>query len=190
LVYAKELLGPLAEKQGLQSWRAEMKKAAAAAREENWDDVVAPAKRAIEIYPDYTQSGSPYVMLAEAYEEQGDKKAAIGELLGYFQRGGREPDELATAVLDELLYVWPADEELHADLGDWMLADNRHQEALREFNVLLSMNPHDKAAAYYRLAETYHKMNDSQRARRNLLMSLEIAPTYKPAQRLLLEIAR
>lgn len=205
LVYAKELLGPLAEKQGLQNWRAEMKKAAAAAREENWDDVVAPATRAKEIYPDFTQSGSPYLMLAEVHEKKGDRKAAISELLGYFQRGGREPDELkklagwlddagrrqeAIAVLDELLYVWPADEELHADLGDWMLADNRTQEALREFNVLLSMNPHDKAAAYYRLAQTYHKMNDSQRARRNLLMSLEIAPTYKPAQRLLLEIAR
>jgi Flp pilus assembly protein TadD len=144
-------------------------------------------------------------MLAEVHEKKSDRKAAIGELLGYYHRGGRDPEELkklagwldeagrreeATAVLDELLYIWPADEELHADLGDWMLADNRNQEALREFNVLLSMNPHDKAATYFRLAETYHKMNDSQRARRNLLMSLEIAPTYKPAQRLLLEIAR
>src|SRR5690606_35311111 len=183
----------------------EMKKAAAAAREENWDDVTAPAKRAIEIYPDYTPAGSPYVLLAEAYEKKDDRNAAIAELRSYFERGGREPDELkklaewlddaglrdeATAVLDELLYVWPADEKLHADLGDWLLADNRNQEALREFQALLSMDPHDKAATYYRLAETYHKMNDSQRARRNLLMSLEIAPTYKPAQRLLLEIAR
>ncbi len=205
LDYVKELLGPLAEKQGLQHWRAEMKQAVAAAREEKWDDVVEPAKRAQEIYPDYTQSGSPYLMLADAYDKKGDRNAAIGELLGYYQHGGRVPDELkklagwldeagrreeAITVLDELLYVWPADEELHTELGDWMLADNRNQEALREFNVLLSMNPHDKAAAYYRLAETYHKMNDSQRARRNLLMSLEIAPTYKPAQRLLLEIAR
>jgi tetratricopeptide (TPR) repeat protein len=205
LAYTRELLGPLAEKQGLQEWRAEMKKAVAAAREENWDDAVAPATRAKELYPDYTQSGNPYVILAEAHEKKGDRNAATGELLGYFQRGGREPDELkklagwldeagrreeAMNVLDELLYVWPADEELHADLGDWMLADNRNQEALREFNVLLSMDPHDKAAAYFHLAETYHKMNDSQKARRNLLMSLEIAPTYKPAQRLLLEIAR
>jgi tetratricopeptide (TPR) repeat protein len=204
-VYVTELLGPLAEKEGLQHWRAEMKQAAAAAREEKWDDVMAPATRAKELYPDYTQSRNPYLMLAEVHEKKGDRNAAIGELLGYFQHAGREPDELkklagwlddagrreeATAVLDELLYVWPADEELHADLGDWMLADNRNQEALREFNVLLSMNPHDKAATYFRLAETYHKMNDSQRARRNLLMSLEIAPTYKPAQRLLLEIAR
>lgn len=205
LAYAKELLGPMAEKQGLQSWRAEMKKAAAAARDEKWDEVIAPATKAKELYPDYTQAGSPYEMLAMAYEKKEDKQAAIGELLGYFKHGGREPDQLkkvagwleeagrreeAIAVLDELLYIWPADEELHADLGDWMLAGNRNQEALREFNVLLSMNPHDKAAAYYRLAETYHKMNDSQKARRNLLMSLEIAPTYKPAQRLLMEIAR
>lgn len=205
LAYVKELLGPLGEKDGLKNWKETMKQAVTAAGAEKWDEAVGPAIKAKELFPGYVQNGSPYELLAKVYDEKGDRRAAIGELLVYFQRGGREPEQLkklagwleeanrreeAMAVLDEVLYVWPADEELHAELGDWLLADDRPQEALREFNVLLGMNPHDKAAAYFRLAETYHKMNDSQRARRNLLMSLEIAPTYKPAQRLLLEIAR
>ena len=203
--YVEELLGPLAGKEGLDHWKAAMKKAVSAAREEKWDDVIEPATRARELFPDYTGSGNPYALLATVYEKKENRAAAIGEMLGYFQRGGRSPEQLrklaawleeagrreeAMTVLDELLYVWPADEQLHSDLGDWLLADEQPRDALREFNVLLGMDPHDKAAAYFRLAETYHKMDDSQRARRNLLMSLEIAPTYKPAQRLLLEIAR
>jgi len=203
--YIEELLGPLAEKEGLDHWKAAMKKAVAAAREEKWDDVIEPATRARELFPDYTGSGNPYTLLTTVYEKKENRAAAIGEMLGYFQRGGRSPEQLrklaawleeagrreeAMTVLDELLYVWPADEQLHSDLGDWLLANEQPRDALREFNVLLGMDPHDKAAAYFRLAETYHKMDDSQRTRRNLLMSLEIAPTYKPAQRLLLEIAR
>jgi tetratricopeptide (TPR) repeat protein len=203
--YIEDLLGPLAEKGGIDHWSGALKEAVAAMREETWDEAVEPANRAKELYPDYTGSGNPYSLLSIVYEKREDRTAATSELLGYYQHGGRDPGELkklaewlddagrreeATAVLDELLYIWPADEELHADLGDWLLADGDSKAALREFNVLLGMDPHDKAAAYFRLAETYHKMGDSQRARRNLLRSLEIAPTYRPAQRLLLEMAR
>lgn len=203
--YIKELLGPLAEEDGLDHWSGALKEAVAAMREEKWDDAIAPATRGKELFPDYTGAGNPYVVLASVYEKREDRDSSIREMLGYYQHGGRDPDELkklaewleeagrreeAMMVLDELIYVWPADEELHADLGDWLLADGQSQEALREYTVLLGMDPHDKAAAYFRLAETYHKMDDSRRARRNLLMSLEIAPTYRPAQRLLLEMAR
>ena len=134
-----------------------------------------------------------------------EPSARIEVLEAYFKRGGRDPEQLkalaklqrengqpadAIKTLDEVLYVWPADEDLHAELGGLLLDAGRTREALREFSAVLAMDPHDKAQAHFRLAETYHKIKDSQRARRHVLMALEIAPTYRPAQKLLLEIAR
>jgi Flp pilus assembly protein TadD len=128
---------------------------------------------------------------------------AAAELQSYLDRGGRKPEQLkkladwyieagendkAAAALDEVLYVWPADEELHAKLGDLLLQAGDNKHALREFKASVAMDPLDKAAAHYRLAETYYKLRDSEKARRHILMSLEAAPSYRPAQKLLLEL--
>ena len=134
-----------------------------------------------------------------------ERSKAIAELETYFRRGGRQPAQLkklgkslqeagrtgdAVEALEELLWVWPMDEELHRDLGDWMLTEGREGEALREFRALLASGPLDKAGAHYRLAQTYHKMDDSRLTRRHLLQALEAAPGYRPAQKLLLEMKR
>ena len=47
--------------------------------------------------------------------------------------------------------------------------------------------PHDLAAAYYRVARANHLLERSEQARKYLLSALEIAPHYRPAQKLLLE---
>jgi len=77
---------------------------------------------------------------------------------------------------------------VHATLGDWMLAEGMAEGALREYRALLAMQPHDMAASHYRLATAYRELEDEARTREHLLYALEIAPHYREAQQLLLEI--
>jgi hypothetical protein len=52
------------------------------------------------------------------------------------------------------------------------------------------MNPQDKAEAHYRLAKTYVALDERAKGREHLLYALEIAPHYREAQQLLLEVVR
>ena len=73
-------------------------------------------------------------------------------------------------------------------LGELLLDRDRAEEALQEFIVALALDPHDKAIAHYRLAMAHHELGDSDETQKQLLQALEIAPNYRPAQRLLLEM--
>ena len=93
-------------------------------------------------------------------------------------------------VLGDVLYVAPLDDSLHIQLGEWLLEEQMPFEALREYKASLAMNPHDQAAAHYRLATAYRQLDDGAKTREHVLYALEIAPHYREAQQLLLEIAR
>ena len=75
-------------------------------------------------------------------------------------------------------------------LGDILLEANRAQEALTEYSVALSLDPHDKATANFRMASAYHRLGDDERTQDFLLQALDLAPNYRPAQKLLLEVMR
>ena len=61
--------------------------------------------------------------------------------------------------------------------------------AAREYRAVLALDPPDKAEAHYRLATAYQALSDPQNARRQVLAALEIAPGFRDAQRLLLELS-
>ena len=92
--------------------------------------------------------------------------------------------------MTDALNVSPLDDETHVDLGGWLLAEQQPREALREYEASLAMNPHDQAAAHYRLATAYQQLEDPAKTLEHVLYALEIAPHYREAQQLLLEIAR
>ncbi len=198
--YLNDLLGDKVE--ALPKWREQMKKALEAAKAKNWADVIEPARQAIDLYPDFVEGGNPYTLLAEAQLEQGNKRAAADMLQSYQQHGGKSPDSIKqlAGLLDEqgrrneaiealqgLIYIAPGDAELHQKLGSWLLEEEDLPEALREFQVLLALHPLDQAGVHYNLARTYHKMRDHANTRKQLLLALEAAPNYRPAQKLLLE---
>jgi tetratricopeptide (TPR) repeat protein len=89
-----------------------------------------------------------------------------------------------------VIFSAPLNESLHAKLGDWLLESEKGELALREYSSLLAMNPHDEAAAHYRLAMAYRQLEDQEKTREHLLYALETAPHYREAQQLLLEILR
>jgi Flp pilus assembly protein TadD len=107
----------------------------------------------------------------------------LGELL---LAAKRNPD--ATEVLAAINWSDPLAAEGHDRLGKLLVEQNRGAEALREYQVLLALRPLDTAAANFGLARALRLTGDNARARRHVLESLETAPNYRPAQRLLLEM--
>jgi len=188
----------------LHSWMQAQQTMLDTANESNWEAVLEPAREAIDLMPDYVDTGSAYLFLARAERETGDTDAARETLTAYFERGGYAPDALrqlarwrvadgdtagAIDVYDALLMVAPLDDTVHGELGDLLLAD-RPADALREFNALAALAPHDQANLNLRLARAYLGLGDPDKAQEHLLYALEIAPTYREAQKLLLEIVR
>jgi predicted Zn-dependent protease len=55
---------------------------------------------------------------------------------------------------------------------------------------MLALKTPDRATTYYMLAQSYLGMGKKPEARKAVLSSLDIAPSYEPAQKLLVEILK
>ncbi len=189
----------------LSTWQEQVGEALESLSSEDWLDAIEAADRAIANYPDHVSDNSAYLIKARAHEELQEIDLATSALEDYWRRGGYEPTALkrlatwlaedgrtaaAVEVMTDALKVAPLDDETHIDLGGWLLAEQKPLEALREYEASLAMNPHDQAAAHYRLATAYQQLEDQARTLEHVLYALEIAPHYREAQQLLLEIAR
>ena len=86
-------------------------------------------------------------------------------------------------------YINPLDADVHGRLGALWLAEGNVEGAIREFGAA-AHNPIDPAAAHYNLARAYRAANRNERARDELLLALEAAPGYRPAQKMLLELSK
>jgi hypothetical protein len=69
-----------------------------------------------------------------------------------------------------------------------LLAQGNGTDAIREFAAVLAMKPLDQAASHYNLARAYKTANQQAAAIDEVLLSLEAAPGYRPAQKLLLDL--
>jgi tetratricopeptide (TPR) repeat protein len=183
-----------------------MLKEAADFREEGkLSEAIATAEAAKKLFPPYASEGNPYELLAGIYEEQGDEQKALEELLAWRLHRGRDPEtfkkladlqveldrrEDAIETLTEALQISMFDVEIHEQLADLAMEVSNSEMAVREYRAVLALNPPDRAEAHYRLASAYWKLSDIANARREILSALEIAPGYRPAQQLLLEMAR
>ena len=201
--HLQTLFGSVVE--NFEPWQQAQKEAHGLAGSADWADALRAAERSIELFPDYVDEGSPYLIKARAHRELEQPELAAAALADYHRQGGHDPGALmeladslraaddndaALAVLRDLLMVAPLDQALHAKLGDWLLEAGDAAAAVREYQAFLAMNPHDLANAHYRLARAYHEAADVPKSREHLLYALEIAPHYREAQQLLLEIVR
>ena len=181
-----------------------LEEASSAADEGDWATVATAAGRAVASFPT-PDPPSPYPLLAEAQLRLGDPVEATQTLLTYWRAGGRstsvlfrlielldqsERDDESLDVRRSLTLVAPLDPANRTRLGDALLAREKPREALDEYLAALSLDPHDSAGAHYRIARAYHRLNDTENARRHVLLALEIAPRFSDALSLLLEINR
>jgi tetratricopeptide (TPR) repeat protein len=184
-------------------WRTSLKDLAQQAKNKNYDEVLKEGEEVRQLYPDYVYPANPYEFMAQADLAKGNKQAAIAILTDYEKMGGRDPQALkqlasleeelgkpadAAATLDRLNYIYPVDDELHRHLGDLWFARNNFKGAIREYGAVVAMQPLDKASAQYNLARAYFAAGQKDMAEEHLLASLEAAPGFRPAQKLLLQL--
>jgi tetratricopeptide (TPR) repeat protein len=185
-------------------WREGMKTVNELMKTKDYGAAIKTATEVRDLYPDYVEAGNAYEALATAYEAKGEKDNAIAELDRYVCIGGRRPDTLmhqaamlaeagkkkeAAAVLDRLNYIYPMAPEMHQRLGELLLEQGKSAEAIREFKVLLAEHPQDAAQAHYDLARAYKEDHQAEPAKEESVAALEVAPGFRPAQKLLLELS-
>ncbi len=160
-------------------------------------------KKAESLFPAYVQRGNPYGILGDMYLEQGrdaDALAQFGAWAGYDEtsvvpltraagiyRKRKDWANLAR-VLELSVYIDPYDAKVHGLLGDAALEAANWSAAIAAYQVNLGLNPPDPAGAHYNLARAYFGAGKKAEAKLETLRALEIAPTYEPAQQLLLKL--
>ncbi len=185
----------------LREFREALKRSSSAGSKKDWANAIAAAKEAKAAFPEHVAS---YEALGKIYAETKESSAAREELRQYAQRGGRAvwalkelarleetagDTKAAAAALQRLIYVAPVgDEELHKKLGEYYLSLAQPERAAAAFWAQLASKPVDPAGAYYNLARSYVALSRRADAQDALLQALELAPGYKPAQKLLLEL--
>ncbi len=189
--------------QNFDKWHDQLKQLAADSEAHNYDAVLKEGPEVVRLYPQYIYDANAYEFIAEADVAKGNKAAAAAELTDYERHGGRDPHTLkelasleqdlgepvkAAATLDRINWIYPLDADVHRRLGALWLAQQNYSGAIREFNAVVAMHPLDKASAEYDLAQAYFDSGQRDKAENCVLASLEAAPDYRPAQKLLLQL--
>ena len=184
------------------SLRGLLAKARQAVQNWDWDDAIEPLEKLIELYPEQTGSDSAYVLLAAVHRQREDRKSERSLLEDYVPRDDAPATELfrllelqqddedwpaVMATAQRLRGIQPLAPALHRSqaraaehLGQW-------PEAVAALEALAILAPDDPADLHFRLGRAYHQVR-SPAAKRHILMALELAPRYRAAQELLLDI--
>ncbi|MCX6613439.1 MAG: tetratricopeptide repeat protein [Acidobacteria bacterium] len=200
--FMRERFGKVAD--NLKEIRAAMLAATKALAKKDWDTAIAEGLKATSGYPATAILSSGYEVLAKAYTAKGDKVKAREILRQYATASGRDPESLkqlaqleedngdkamAAAALKRLIYISPiGDEDLHRKLGTYYLDLKQPDRALAAFQAQLASKPVDPAGAYYNLARSFVALSRPKEAQEAIFQSLELAPGFKPAQKLLLDL--
>ncbi|HEY3841022.1 MAG TPA: tetratricopeptide repeat protein [Bryobacteraceae bacterium] len=189
--------------EGFDKWREGMKEADKLDSEGKKSEAKAKLLEVRDIYPDFVERGSAYELLAKIYVGEGDKTNAMAQLEQYSKIGGRDPETLkklatlqeeagkkkeAMATLTRLLWIDPVDQDLLTRLGGLEMANNDNRDAIREYRAALALHPLDQATSHYNLAQALRAAGENDQARDEVLASLEAAPGFRPAQKMLLEL--
>jgi tetratricopeptide (TPR) repeat protein len=184
-------------------WHDSLEALADAAKQHKYDQVIKEGQQNRSWYPDYVYDANSYEFLAQAYEAMGNNEEAAAVLADYEKRGGHNPATLnelasleeglgnpgqAAASLDRINNIYPNDEQLHRRLGDLWLAQNNFAGAIREYSAVVAMHPMDVTSARFHLAQAYLAAGQTDQAKQNVVLALEAAPDYRPAQKLLLQL--
>ena len=201
MVWLQKRVGQTAE--NFDAWAKNLKELAALSKAHDDDAVVKAAPEVVHLYPQYVGDANAYEFVAESQLAKGDKRAAAATLTAYEKMGGQSPETLmklasleeelgdkkeAAATLDRINYIYPETEGLHRHLGELWLAQGNYAGAVREYSAVLALNPLDKASAEFDLAQAYFAAGQKDKAEESVLLALETAPGFRPAQKLLLQI--
>ncbi|MBV9155312.1 MAG: hypothetical protein JO097_03565, partial [Acidobacteriaceae bacterium] len=191
--------------QHFDEWKQGLRTAFAELHNGKQDEAIREGLAVRDYYPDYVGNENDYELIVEAYIGKNDKSAAIAELEKYRDMGGTNVSTLkklarleqesgksaqADVTLKKLNYIYPQDEEIHRRLGNLMLDAGDINGAIREDQLVLALHPSDAVASHYELAKALRAAHRLDEARDQVVLALEAAPGYKPAQQLLLQLSQ
>ncbi len=170
-----------------------------AKRYEEAVDILEEAKK---ILPWYSAYPSPPLVLSQIYEATGDEEKRLKELeymVKYNQHDFDANIEIARKAIAEKEFekanyhlqraigVDPYVLEIHQLLAQVAEAIDKPEIAIREYEILTVLDKTDPVNSYTRLAKAYLQGGKKAQAKYNSLRALEIAPTYRAAQEVLLQ---
>ena len=159
--------------------------------------------KSLEIYDKFTDPGNPYQGLAAVYRAQGDDDQLASHLERYLsisEHAGQEAVELAKLLetrgdrtgaiyyYERSLDVAPYNREVQTRLAELYTEAGNYPNAVRARQAVLGLNPVDRADAYYQFALSLYQSDRVAESKRAVLQSLELAPGFREAQKLLLDV--
>lgn len=171
--------------------------------EKDWNAARRPLERLLELGIVYSERDGPLEQLATVYRELKDnqQERTTLEIID-----AHSSDSLGT--LSRLIEFARADDDWESMLqyaGKWIAVQpllptghqamaeaadrlGRNAQAAKALLALQKLDPVDPAGLDLRLAQAQWKLGQADLAKRSVLRALEIAPRYRQAHRLLLEI--
>jgi tetratricopeptide (TPR) repeat protein len=176
---------------------AERKKAGDAA------GAIRALEQAAKLLPAIQGKQNPHIAIAEIALEQKNTARAIEALDAFLKVDGNDVDAArqraqlleplgdgarTAAAYARVIDADPFDSHAQTIVGRAALQRKEAQQAIRAFRAALAAKPPDAAVAHYDLAQAYLAAGQNAEAKTETLAALEIAPSFEPAQSLLLKI--
>src|SRR5690349_4657061 len=176
---------------------AERKKAGDAA------GAIRALEQAAKLLPAIQGKQNPHVAIAEIALEQKNTARAIEALDAFLKVDGNDVDAArqraqlleplgdaarTAAAYARVVDADPFDSHAQTMVGRAALQRKDAPAAIRAFRAALAAKPADAAVAHYDLAQAYLAAGQNAEAKTETLTALEIAPSFEPAQSLLLKI--
>ncbi|MCY4159539.1 MAG: peptidase MA family metallohydrolase [Bacteroidetes bacterium] len=189
--------------QGQGSFYGLLANAEKAFREGDLDSAESAYQRAVALYPQYTGPRNAYEGLAEIYRQLGQVEAlaqVLRDYLAIYPYGDQYAVELAEILLQRAdtteamyylnrsRYTEPYDIEVLDQLAELYTDSQQHTQAVEMRQAILALEPMNRSEALFALATSLYFNQQIPDARRAILQALEIAPGYREAQKLLLQI--
>ncbi len=169
-----------------------------------WARAAEAYRRAVTLEAEPKYPVNVFLRLGETEEKLGRSDAAMeallkaGELSETAEEAYRRAFDLAlkhdrrdvaAAAYENLLFLYPADADLHLSMGQARLKWNQPEQAVVPLRRATELSTGDAAQAHYLLGRAYWATGKPELARKAVLAALDIAPGFEKAQQLLLQIA-
>jgi cellulose synthase operon protein C len=160
-------------------------------------------KKAQQLFPQYVEVGNPYEILGLMYIDMKREDDALAQ----FNAWSRLSDDATTPLLRSAeiyrnrkdwdsavrslnlsVFINPFDADVEKRLGEAAMEAGKWSIAVAAYRTVVGLNTSDPAGAHYELARALLASGKKQEAKREILRSLEIAPSYRKAQELLLKM--
>ncbi len=171
-------------------------------KEEDYLTARQSLQTAYDLLPSYTGYPSPPLVMAQIYQAEGNESERLRWLEILLENLQHDYDsamilaenalqngelERAEYYIDRALQVDPYRSDVHLLKARYAETTGDTALAVTEYEVLLELDINDPVEAQTDLAQAYLANGQLAEARQSVLIALEIAPSYRRAQQVLLE---